>query len=110
MTTTRKNTSKTFTLIGAGIGLALFLAIGLLPSILYGGYAGVLLAGGLFGTPVEGTFLVRALIAAGIVFGVASCASLFSALGAVAGAALAALTRSAGEVEVDEASTVEHKP
>ena len=38
-------TRKTFTLIGAAAGLALFIAVALLPAILYGGYAGVLLAG-----------------------------------------------------------------
>ena len=52
-------TRKSFTLIGAAVGLALFLAIALLPSLLYGGYAGVLLAGGIFGTPVKATLLVR---------------------------------------------------
>ena len=46
------NTNKTPALIGAGLGLATFLAIALLPAMLYGGYAGVLLAGGIFGTPV----------------------------------------------------------
>ena len=104
MTTTRKNTSKTFTLVGAGIGLALFLALGLLPSVLYGGYAGVLLAGGIFGTPVEATALVRVFIIGGMVIGVAACASLFAALGAAAGAGVAALTRTAGKVGVDEAT------
>jgi hypothetical protein len=103
MTTTRKNTSRTFTLVGAGLGLALFLAIGLLPSVLYGGYAGVLLAGGILGTPVEGTVLVRAFIVAGMVVGVASCASLFAALGAVGGSAVAALTRSAGKAGIEAA-------
>jgi hypothetical protein len=55
-------TRKTSTLIGAAAGLALFLAAGLLPSLVYGGYAGVLLAGGIFGTPIQATFLVRALV------------------------------------------------
>ncbi len=103
MTTTRKNTSRTFTLVGAGLGLALFLAIGLLPSVLYGGYAGVLLAGGIFGTPLEGTLLVRAFIVAGMVVGVASCGSLFAVLGAVGGSGVAALTRSAGKAGVEAA-------
>ena len=67
--------SKTPSLIGAGIGLALFLAVALLPAMLYGGYAGVLLAGGIFGTPLEPTFLVRALI----VFGMRAWASQASA-------------------------------
>lgn len=109
MTTTRKNTSRTFTLVGAGIGLALFLALGLLPSVLYGGYAGVLLAGGLFGTPVESTILVRVFIIAGMVVGVAACAALFGVAGAAAGAGIAALTGSAPKVEEDEGAASEHK-
>jgi hypothetical protein len=83
---------KTPTLIGAGIGLALFLAIALLPALLYGGYAGLLLAGGIFGTPVEPTLLPRALIVFGMVLGVVAVGSLFAVLGAVAGAAVGALT------------------
>ena len=69
---------KTPTLVGAGIGLALFLAIALLPAMLYGGYAGVLLAGGIFGTPVEPTLLARALIVFGMVLGVVGVGSLFA--------------------------------
>ncbi len=79
-------------LIGAGVGLALFLAVGLLPSLLYGGYAGVLLAGGIFGTPVGATFLVRALVIFGMVLGVVGVGSLFAVSGAAAGAAVGALT------------------
>ena len=80
------------TLVGSGIGLALFLAIGLLPSMLYGGYAGLLLAGGIFGTPVEPTMLPRALIVFGMVLGVVAVGSLFAVVGAAAGAAVGALT------------------
>ncbi len=87
---------KTPTLVGAGIGLALFLAIALLPSMLYGGYAGVLLAGGIFGTPVEPTLLARALIVFGMVLGVLAVGSLFAVAGAVAGAAVGALTAVTG--------------
>jgi hypothetical protein len=83
---------KTPTLVGAGIGLALFLAVALLPAMLYGGYAGVLLAGGLFGTPVEPTLLARALIVFGMVLGVLAVGSLFAVAGAVAGTAVGALT------------------
>jgi hypothetical protein len=85
-----KNT-KFPTLVGAGIGLALFLAVALLPSLLYGGYAGVLLAGGIFGTPVSASFAVRALIVFGMVLGVTAVASLFAVMGAAAGAAVGAL-------------------
>jgi hypothetical protein len=83
---------KTPSLVGAGIGLALFLAVALLPAMLYGGYAGVLLAGGIFGTPVEPTLLARALIVFGMVLGVVAVGSLFAVVGAAAGAAVGALT------------------
>ena len=85
-----KNT-KFPALVGAGIGLALFLAVALLPSLLYGGYAGVLLAGGIFGTPVAASFAVRALIVFGMVLGVTAVASLFAVMGAAAGAAVGAV-------------------
>ena len=78
------------TLVGAGIGLALFLAVALLPAMLYGGYAGLLLAGGIFGTPVVPTLLPRALIVFGMVLGVVGVGSLFAVVGAVAGAAVGA--------------------
>jgi hypothetical protein len=80
------------TVIGAGFGLALFLGIALLPAMVYGGYAGLLLAGGIFGTPVEATLLPRALIAFGMVLGVAAVGSLFTVAGAVVGAAVGALS------------------
>ena len=90
--TTPKAQNKTFALVGAGIGLVAFLAVALLPSILYGGYAGLLLAGGIVGTPVQPTMLVKGLIVFGMVLGVTGIASLFAVLGAVAGAAAGALT------------------
>jgi hypothetical protein len=91
---------KHYTLIGAAIGLAVFLAIALLPALLYGGYAGVLLAGGIFGTPVQATFLVRGLVVFGMVMGVLGIGSLFAVGGAAAGAAVAALVRAVPEHEV----------
>ena len=83
---------KVPTLVGAGIGLALFLAVALLPAMLYGGYAGLLLAGGIFGSPVQPTLLPRILIVFGMGMGVVAVGSLFAVLGAVAGAAVGALT------------------
>jgi hypothetical protein len=82
---------KTPSLIGAGIGLVLFVAVALLPAMLYGGYAGVLLASGIFGTPLTGTFAARALIVFGTVLGVVAVGSLFAVAGAVAGAATGTL-------------------
>ena len=87
------NTNKTPALIGAGLGLATFLAIALLPAMLYGGYAGVLLAGGIFGTPVTASLGVRALIVFGMVLGVTAVGSLFAVAGAALGAAVGAMVR-----------------
>ena len=83
--------SKVPALVGAGVGLALFLAVALLPALLYGGYAGVMLAGGIFGTPVSASFAARALIIFGMVLGVTAVGSLFAVAGAAAGAAIGAL-------------------
>lgn len=100
---------RTHSLVGAGIGLVLFLAVGLLPTILYGGYAGVILAGGLFGTPVAASFAVRALIVFGMVLGVTAVAALFAVAGAAAGAAVGALTSGAGR-EAGERGEEKAKP
>ena len=92
--------AKTCTLIGSGIGLATFLALALLPAMLYGGYAGVLLAGGIFGTPVTASLFARALIVFGMVLGVVGVGGLFAAAGAAAGAAVGVLTRAAAGAKV----------
>ena len=89
-------TRKTFTLIGAAVGLTLFLAIGLLPALLYGGYAGVLLAGGIFGTPLVASFLVHSLIVGGMIIGTLAVAGLFTVAGAAIGAAGAVTTEAVG--------------
>jgi hypothetical protein len=85
--------NRTYSLVGVGVGLVAFLVLGLLPSMLYGGYAGILLASGIYGTPIQATFMVRAFIIVGMVFGVTAIASLFAVVGAVVGAAIGALTR-----------------
>ncbi len=83
---------KTPGYIGAIVGLALFFTVAFAPSRIYGGYVGVLLAGGIVGTPVHPTFLVRALVAFGTVLGVLGVASLFAVAGAALGAGVLALT------------------
>ena len=52
----------------------------------------MLLAGGIFGTPVHATFLVRALIVFGMVLGVNRRGRAFAVGGATAGAAVAVMT------------------
>jgi hypothetical protein len=89
-------TTKNFGIVGAALGLTTFLAVGLLPAILYGGYAGLMLASGIAGTPVQPTALVKGLIVFGMVLGVTGIASLFAVVGAVAGSAVGALTAPVG--------------
>ncbi len=83
--------NKVPALVGAGIGLAVFLAVALLPAVLYGGYAGVLLAGGIFGTPVTASIGPRILIVFGMLLGIAAVGSLFAVAGAASGAAVGSL-------------------
>jgi hypothetical protein len=100
--TTRSN--RTPTLVGAGIGLVAFLAVGLLPTLVYGGYAGVILAAGLSGAPVGPALGVKLLIGLGMVLGVLAVAALFTVGGAVVGAAVGALTRGAAGDEAEPSS------
>lgn len=91
-------------LLGSAIGLALFLATALLPTLVYGGYAGVMLAGGLFGTPLAATFATRAIVVGGMVCGVTFGAALFAVLGAAVSVAAAALVRAVPEREASSAA------
>ena len=88
---------KAATLIGAGVGLAVFLGVALLPALVYGGYAGVMLAAAITGAPVHPTAPVRVLIVAGMVLGVTLVAALFTIAGAAAGAAVSVLVSHDGE-------------
>ncbi len=81
--------NKTVALAGAGIGFALFLGVALLPALMYGGYAGLLLASGIFGTPVEPGILSRGLVVFGMVLGVFGTAAVFCVAGAAAASAVA---------------------
>jgi hypothetical protein len=92
-------TRRTLTVAGAAVGLAAFLAVGLLPALVYGGYAGVMLAGAIFSTPVAATFAVRALVVFGMVAGAILVGGLFTVAGAAAGAAVAVLTGDAAHRE-----------
>lgn len=79
--------NKAFTFFGGVIGLTLFLIIGLLPSIVYGGYAGVVLSSGIFGPTMNPSVATKLLILFGIITGVLSTAGLFTVLGAISGTA-----------------------
>lgn len=98
--TERENVMRkynTASLVGAGAGLVVFFTTALLPSLVYGGYAGLLLAGGIFGTPVEPTVLARGLVAFGMILGVVAVASILAVGGAALGALVGSLFATATE-------------
>ncbi len=84
--------SKIPALIGAAASIVAFFFIGLVPAMAYGGYAGVLLAGGIVGAQSAG-IIARALVVFGMALGVVGVGSLFAVLGARAGALVGAVTR-----------------
>ena len=88
---------QTFTFVGGVTGLVAFLFVGLLPSLVYGGYAGVALAAAILGAPIQGT-MARAFVAAGMAFGLLTVAGLFVVIGAIAGTLAFLATRAAVRV------------
>ena len=91
-----------YTLIGSAAGIAAFLAVGIKASIAWGGYAGQLLAGGIFSTPNSDALLWKALVVFGSIMAVVGIGGLFAVGGAALGAAVAAAVRAAPEHEPHE--------
>ena len=81
--------NKIVALAGAAAGFALFLGVALLPALVYGGYAGLLLATGIFGAPLEPNLFARGLVVFGMALGVFGTAAFFAVAGAAAGSAIA---------------------
>jgi hypothetical protein len=77
--------NKTLALLGAAVGFTLFLAFALVPSLVYGGYAGLLLAGGIFGTPLPASLVARGLVGFGMLLGVLAAASVLTVAGGAIG-------------------------
>jgi hypothetical protein len=85
-TMNHENGYKTSTFVGGVVGLVGYIAIGLLPSIVYGGFAGVALATSLFGTPIDAGWMARGVVVFGMVIGLLATAALFVVVGAALGA------------------------
>lgn len=77
---------RTFAFVGGLVGLVTFLTVALLPSIVYGGYAGVILSSAILGVQLTGQLLSKAIIVFGMVAGLLSTAGIFVVLGAALGA------------------------
>ena len=84
---------KNLTYAGAGAGFLAYLVLGLIPGLLYGGYAGLFLAGAMFGTPVEPTLVVKAITFGGILFGALAALFIFLVAGAFLGSVVSLLSR-----------------
>jgi hypothetical protein len=76
------------TFFGGVAGLMVFLVIGLLPSLLYGGYAGVMLGSALFGTPIHEHMLAQATVVLGVLFGLLATGAVFVLGGAIVASGL----------------------
>lgn len=79
----RKTKTIPVTLYGAMVGLLAFLVAGLLPSLVYGGYAGVVLGGALFGTPVRDSVFAQATVVIGVISSVLVTGGVFVLGGAI---------------------------
>jgi len=73
------------TYIGAAISFLLYIAIGAVPGVLYGGYMGLVMAGALFGSTMEPTTLVRIVTGGGMVLGLLASMFFFLVSGAFVG-------------------------
>lgn len=76
------------TLSGTAVGFIGFMLVGLLPALYFGGFAGLVLAGGIFGAPVVPTLLSQGLVVFGMVLGVLAVGSLFLVAGAFLGSVI----------------------
>jgi len=65
------------------IGLVAFLVVGLLPSLLYGGYAGVILGTVIFGSPIHESVFAQAIVVLGVLSGVLAIGGVFVLSGAI---------------------------
>jgi len=110
---TMSNSYRTFSFGGGVVGLVTFLVVGLLPSIVYGGFAGVALASAILGGPVGVSIFARTLVVLGMTIGLLGTAGIFVVLGGALGAAIFHAARLAGSVgasaKADEAKTESHK-
>lgn len=68
---------RTVTFVSGLVGLVAFLAFALVPSIVYGGYAGVILAAALLGAPLGTGLLARGIVGFGMLAGLLATAGLF---------------------------------
>jgi hypothetical protein len=79
----RTHTSPT--LVGSGIAFVLFLLTGAVPSLVYGGYAGLMVGSALFGHGTSEQLGTRIATGSGMVVGFLLTLGLFLTVGALVG-------------------------
>jgi hypothetical protein len=84
--------ARVVALVGAALGLMVFLLSGLIPAIIYGSFAGMSVAHSLVGD-VGGSVILTSLEVGGAVISSVLVGALFMSFGAVLGAALNVLVR-----------------
>jgi len=99
MTKERQDSMRVGRKIGAMLGGLVFLVGGIVPGFYFGSYATVLMLSRLAGGPVEPSIIVRMLIVAGTVVGIACIGAVTIVSGAVIGTALGYVAALAGSPE-----------
>lgn len=79
----RLSGANSITFLGGVMGLAIFIGVGLLPSLLYGGYAGLILGSAIFGTPIHESVFGQATVVLGVISGVLAIGGIFVLGGAI---------------------------
>ncbi len=91
--------------VGTGVGLILFVLVGLLSGSLVGGIIGLKLAGFIFGAPLQGALLARVIVAISMMAGVFISALVFIGGTGVLGWIAGYLYDSMGKTGVEESHT-----
>lgn len=101
--TLTNNIAKKGLYVGAGVGLAIFAIVGLLPGSFLGGAFGVGLAGKIFGLPLTGDILSRIIVGVSMVTGIMVSALIFTVGASIIGYAIGHF------IEILKASKSAHK-
>jgi energy-converting hydrogenase Eha subunit C len=97
---------KSIAMFGGIFGLLLFLVIGLLPALVYGGYAGVVLANGIIGGVIAESLLAKGIVIFTALATVLSVASIFTVAGAIGSIGIVSSLSTLGIVHEDVAKKI----
>lgn len=105
----RDKLSSKLSLIGAGVGLAVFAVFGLLPGAFLGGVLGLNMASYIFGAPLVPALIPRILVAVGMLTGVMVAGVMFTAAGASMGWLAGMVVEGIAGARKRETAKEEHK-